>query len=1169
MPLPRFGSQSRRPTALVPRGLPRVSAPIPGTTAASPLRMRPIPGTTGRGIGASRPIPGTSPFRSAPHFEANQIKAILGNDLNAIRDYQHLRNQGLGMNEAIAAVGVQRQAGNYDRPSQFLSVVARALGVGENSIVGFISGIKHAGDDQTMGQKILAPWGFIAALGHGYSEIPGAIKHNKTFTEFLDEETDPGSFLNRHSKPIGLGMSIFFDPVNYVTFGATATSKITAKTLLTASWRQSSEEALKISAKTGRDFDSVLVEQHVKAARPFTLGDALIDLRKADRAGGAGVTRRLLPRGGRGVRFAGMEIPKTAGLGQRMGRNFRERSSEYLSMRVGTEARQQAAQVLSKGFIPDAKLKSIADDARRSMAMADWRDFVNQSHNLADELAIKWGRGIQKIDDPEIRVAMGLTDDSAAFIPRANRLGAHKKNLADLDPATRRMMEKIDLRVASVKSKAKRSGFSGAQLDHFDDLWDKMKELHNDPVHAVTDFLMRSGTRILTHDFIANMVKNPLYAREIVSTEAREKAVKAAVKEGGPKAARGAVHPAAVESVEEAAQRMPGQEFLPFKYRGKEYAMAEPIVDAIENLRNPMYMNWEINKIFRALNWPQNKWKILATSPNMSFHVMNFVGASWNNMLAGVYNPIDYVNAFTTIYRAKLNNLAKEGEAFMGFAPKVTERGERASQTIAEATKRGGLGRSSFVFAELTRPTAELAVQPKGIKRLYTPGTNISGKTAARRGARLGVRRGRQAAGVAAAATLNPLAAMILAPEAIRAGRGLASLVEDTVRLAPFQKAAKDKSVQQLLEAYGPIRVPGLKHPGFTKAQQSAMYDIGAEISRHFQFDYMDLTEFERKFAKTIFPFYVWFRKNMALQAKEAVNRPRFLNVTTQLENYSEENGMEIGAGMETILPEYFDNINAFQVPVPNAIREKLGLPQDQPLYLNPKLPFVTLNMVPSFWNLFRDTEQPTMQRWGGVFSGLMGMVGPFAPLPVPGAKLMIESYTNTQLGLNRPVDYQRAQSGGWRNSYVPAPGWVKYVPKEIRDAFGAFTPFDFTEKKGTKDLYMTATSQYLLDAMSSPFITNLGNAVPVGGTGTAHDKSRADLVSWMTGVRLIPVDALKIHRSFGYRMENMLESRRAELRSIGRDLSPEDQQQLKLVRYQLKVIESAWDTREQELYGK
>jgi hypothetical protein len=417
----------------------------------------------------------------------------------------------------------------------------------------------------------------------------------------------------------------------------------------------------------------------------------------------------------------------------------------------------------------------------------------------------------------------------------------------------------------------------------------------------------------------------------------------------------------------------------------------------------------------------------------------------------------------------------------------------------------------------------------------------------------------RKATGTALAVTGNPLAFAMFLPEAANVGRKLGGTIEDIVRLAPFSKFSDDPAVRRVLANYGPINSSmKVTHKGFTKQDQQIMYDIGAHISRHFQFDYSDLTTFERYFAKTVFPFWVYYKKNTALQVAQLAHKPVTFAVANRIMNFSNENSdMDLGPWKD-ILPGYFNNINAFQIPVPNKVRGMMGLPEDQPLYLNPKMPFLSINLIPNFVDIIRNPTETNSQKMLEVVAPLFGSVGPFAAVPIPGVKILLEAGTGHNLGLNRPIDYQRASSNDLRQSYVPAPGWIKYVPDELHKFFGV----RMNEK--AKRLEMSATSKYVLEQMSSPFINNLGQAIPAAGaTSEDQGKAKANLISWLTGVRLIPVDVLRLDRNAAYTLLDQLEAEQSDLRSQGKQLSRERQVMLARVRSDIKVINVAYDQRE------
>ncbi len=713
----------------------------------------------------------------------------------------------------------------------------------------------------------------------------------------------------------------------------------------------------------------------------------------------------------------------------------------------------------------------------------------------------------------------------------------------------------------------------------------------SDPIAAFAMFRFHALKDIAANEFMDHMLAIPMWARRLDKKGLKELDEADVTRVGGVRYGGGVlglskeqaedfargigrdVEDIALKDAETSALRYenlpPGWE--EFKWRGKRYAVASDVWDAFKEFTNDAYLDHETKRWLRLINAPQNWWKIYATSPNPAFHVMNLIGAVWNNLLAGIYNPLDYVDSLAYLYRSNLESMAERGERrFYGLGPTAQSTGktQEAAAVVSEAEKRGGLGRSSFIFAETSRGAQKdilgEAMSPHPRQLLSPSHAGISKK-------RFAVRRTRQALAVASFATANPgLGFLLAAPEAAKFGKKLGGTIEDVVRLVPFLSGANDVAVRKVLEAYGPKATPGWdrwikrEQKEWSRTQTIAMYDIGAQVSKQFQFDYTDLTNFERTWVRMIFPFYTYFRKNFTLQAAELAKQPRVVATTEKLFNYVAEHGEDLG-GMEEILPEYFDKLGAFQIPVPGWARERMGLPQDQPVFLNPKLPFLSLNLFPPFWELFRDNGTPTPQKLGEIAAPFLGMVGPLAG-PVPGAKIFLEAYLNRSLGLNRPLDYQRAQSNDWRNAYSPAPGWFKYLPAPIISAFGVIPNVDIHQ---TEQGYIVSnTGKYILEQMATPFINSYGNTIPASGSEYAQNRARADTVAWITGIRLMPVDAIRLHRQMAYRLESMLEGRQAELRAQGKELDLEDRHVLKVLRRSIKVIERAYDEQEEEYYG-
>lgn len=625
--------------------------------------------------------------------------------------------------------------------------------------------------------------------------------------------------------------------------------------------------------------------------------------------------------------------------------------------------------------------------------------------------------------------------------------------------------------------------------------------------------------------------------------------------------------------LDEAAARAAFHEnAVPYRWRGKKYYVPAPIAQALDEMRNPQLIDKEIRKWFRAINFTQNKWKILATSLNPRFHVMNLVGGTWNNMLGGVYNPGDYAQQWISLFRQRIGRMDTETGLAKALGP--VQRGldqdklARDRMLIDAYDERGTGG--GFIshethpeFQEMKR--RERAQTKKGqafttARRTYAVGT-------------LGLTVAPDEwvpDEIEDSPLFSPLAGVVAGlPELSRAGRYLANDVETVLRETPMRVAMQDPSYYQLMDAYSlapPVnfgRWMGETDIGRVQMGKELVWDIGAANALRYQFDYSNLTNFERYFAKTIFPFYTFNKNNFILQAKELAQRPRFLAVTGDVMNFSNQvTATEENEAFQAILPEYFDKLAMFRVPVPAAMREVMGLPQDQDLYLNPTIPFASLNLFPPLWEIANDDSlTPTNHRWLQMFAPMFGLVGPNAVLPM--FKPMVEYSIGYNLGLARPIDYQALQSGGWRHSYREAPNFMKYVPKQLQSTFGVY------KDPSTGHLMMDSSMAYITEQMASPFINASGDIFNWGQGGVEADRTRANNFAFITGVRLTPVDPLRLQRSWLYRAENFLEGRKADAKRRGVEFSRDDNYLLARIRQQLKVVEVEWDRKQESLFGE
>ena len=118
--------------------------------------------------------------------------------------------------------------------------------------------------------------------------------------------------------------------------------------------------------------------------------------------------------------------------------------------------------------------------------------------------------------------------------------------------------------------------------------------------------------------------------------------------------------------------------------------------------------------------------------------------------------------------------------------------------------------------------------------------------------------------------------------KAIEVSGNAADISENYVRLAAYIK--------------------GIRNYGLTDNGQAASYFVKA-----LQFDYADLSDFERNVLKNIIPFYTWTRRNVPLQFTALLNEPAKFNkiafAQTELQNSFGAEGDQ--AGMSDIVPQW------------------------------------------------------------------------------------------------------------------------------------------------------------------------------------------------------------------------------------------------------------------------
>ncbi len=185
------------------------------------------------------------------------------------------------------------------------------------------------------------------------------------------------------------------------------------------------------------------------------------------------------------------------------------------------------------------------------------------------------------------------------------------------------------------------------------------------------------------------------------------------------------------------------------------------------------------------------------------------------------------------------------------------------------------------------------------------------------------------------------------------------------------------------------------------------------------QFDYDELTGFERKWMRRFFPFYTWTRKNVPYQLKQLGAHPEKYNRLL-----SAKRNLELGTEEEGVVPDYF--LNPFGVRLPFGFRGAT-------VYSAPDIPFQDLFRYDPF-------QQKEGQGWK---YGIKQTAQNLLSMSTPVIKAPLETAFGKQVFSGIPFT---GRYGVAPNSIEKIPGlsqalegigWIKRAPdgrKKMRD---------------------------------------------------------------------------------------------------------------------------------------
>jgi hypothetical protein len=239
-------------------------------------------------------------------------------------------------------------------------------------------------------------------------------------------------------------------------------------------------------------------------------------------------------------------------------------------------------------------------------------------------------------------------------------------------------------------------------------------------------------------------------------------------------------------------------------------------------------------------------------------------------------------------------------------------------------------------------------------------------------------------------------------------------------------------------------------------------------------FDYQDLTDFEKRVARRVVPFYTWMRKNVPLQVGELAKQPGKYAAVGKLKNDIEAGNRERGTETkEAFRPDYIQEANAIQLP--RASRDQKAK------FYSPYLPLQDLNKVPipggsSPLDAARDAA-----------SGLE-----------PISKALTELITNKSLFFNKPIYDEQLGPVGDRQK-------VNDLMDLLPDALKQKLFTETVDKQGKRQFETPALVRYLASQLP------LSEATGKAAKSITRPADVANPYTWLSpvaGVRVTERDA-------------------------------------------------------------
>ena len=150
-----------------------------------------------------------------------------------------------------------------------------------------------------------------------------------------------------------------------------------------------------------------------------------------------------------------------------------------------------------------------------------------------------------------------------------------------------------------------------------------------------------------------------------------------------------------------------------------------------------------------------------------------------------------------------------------------------------------------------------------------------------------------------------------------------------------------------------------------------------AESVEKYLFDYSNITAFEANVMKRIFPYYVWMRKNGALQVEQLLEKP-FKYALVAKATHAIENSNDEKTKMN---PAYVDRFAQDWIQLPFTVKNPKGVTER--VMLNPNMPYMDLSRIPKITSPIKSIED------------LISQMAPMIKAPI-------------ELGLNRNMKFEQ-----------------------------------------------------------------------------------------------------------------------------------------------------------------